>query len=514
MVARRPSIRIKGKKIDVRWRPEAGPGRQVYIPFDRPDGIDKIEDALEVPLVRRAFDVISAAECNITKEVALAAIFRVALSEVQLVMNEQKDSQLIRSIPTVNAFVAPYMKHISADDRTTSGTRERYQKHLELAWLPVIGGYRLDQVTPKMIDDVMDSMSVCGCTPGEMGFWCARRVANQKKGPSDTHEPGIMKTTRDKYYAAISGLFTYAVTCGYRSDSPVARSVYKPRPLSQYSAASRKKHFYLTEAQFELLRSKMPESTQLMFRLWGETGMRFSEITGLVPDQLKCINGVVGIDLNESVKYSKEKKYYRGLPKNKSARFIHLDTETFELLVKCAEKVKTGKDLLFTTPTGHRIVANNFKRDVWDPAVAAAMRCPQHPPTGQAESAKEADLAGPKCGDNGGLNARGKPCGFRVQAGSNRCYAHQGLPRRAVSDCACAELDPPLRLPRRLTPHDLRHTYNSWMQSWGIHAYQMARRIGNSVMVNNAIYGGSPEKAEIELARRSVRTTSTARGSS
>jgi integrase len=506
MTARHPSLRIKGKKIDVRWRPAAGPGPQIYIPFDRPDHVDTAEQALEVPIIGRAYRVINAAGCNITKEVALAAIYEVDLDDVRSAVSEQREARRLRSLPTVCSFVPDYMKHISADERTTSGTREKYLKLLQICWLPKIGHLPLNEVTAKMIDDAMDEMSICTCTSSEFGFWCSRRKANHGKRPSDKHEPGIEKTTRDRYYAAISGLFTYAVKSDSLSASPVKRSQYKPRSLSQYSSKTRENtHFYLTEAQYELLGSKMPEGARLLFRLWGETGMRFSEITGLVPMQIKRKNNIPGIELNEVVKYSKEKGYYRSVPKNKSVRFISLDVDTFGSLLEHAKHCKTNTSLLFTTTDGFRITANNFRRDVWDPAVIAAMRCPDHPPAAQVERSSVSDLVGPTCGDNGGLNARRKPCGFRVKAGTNRCYAHQEAARDAVSECECSELDPPLRLPRRLTPHDLRHTYNSWMQSWGIHQYQMAQRMGHGALIGEVVYGGVPQQAEIALAKRSVR---------
>lgn len=498
---RRCERRQQKNKIQIRWRPKPGAGPQTYVSFDSPEEDEK-STAIEAH--------INNVGCNISREAVLAIKHDVGLDVIlsaEAVVDSERPRQS-RNMPMVGELVTPYLNSIHKISAAT-GTIEKYSDLIRIGWLrdesPSLKGLRVDEVTSQHIRDVMVSMTECGCHGDTWGYWCGRRQANRKLSPRRAHEAGITRRTRDRYFSAIRGLMTFAVSEKYRLDNPTKDSGYKTESLAKYNTTRREEaHFYLTEEQFELIKANMPLHVQDMIDLEAETGMRFSELTGLQVWQFVA-RPKPKINLSEVPKFSREHGYEeRGVPKGGAARVIRVSTGMGLRLEKiCSGRVPT--DFIFTTPRRFRITPNNFYRDVWDPAIVRAMRCPEHPPDIQAIVCGPDDLKGPLCGDNGGLNARRRYCGFPVKPETNRCYSHQGIDRDAISTCDCTDPKFPRRLPRELTMQDLRHTYNAWMKKWGVHPHVQAERLGHSPAVNYAVYGGTLDETWDELAERSAR---------
>lgn len=484
-------VRLKGTKWQVRWRVGGGSGPQTYLSFD------------DEETARYAARIVDVAKCNIKSENVLAIIENVSPEEVaglRAEVNRTKSDSSPRM--TVREAVEPYLKSLVLT--TESGTREKYAMLLGIAWLPKIGDMQISAVTDEHIRDIMAAMSRCDCTAEAWGFWCGRRKGNARLRPSMPHQPGVTKRTQDRYYSAIRGLFYFAVRKKLLSSSAVVSAGYKPQSLAKYNSGTTKEseHFYMTEEQFALVRSKLPTRIQVLFDLMGETGLRYSEATGLKVRQFTNSAKPL-IVLDEVIKHSKSRGHYRGAPKSGASRTLRISTS---MALKLANAIagKSEDDLIFTSARGHLLTARNFRRDIWDPAVVAAQRCPEHPPEIQVRKVEPDDLSGPRCGDNGGRNARGRLCKALVVAGTDRCAAHLGIAREAVSTCECTDPKFPRRISRPLTPHDLRHTYTAWMIKKRHHSIVIAKRLGNSPEVMQGVYAGILDEVDDEIAQDSA----------
>lgn len=466
----------------------------MYVPFDK-DELKKAE------LIQAH---INLAGCDISREAVLALIHDVSLDQVLAVKAEVAPRRRRPETSVVlGQLVEPYLAALRKDSSATLGTTEHYRDMLRVGWLPYFENRDVRLITGGEIKDLLNSMASCSCKGGEWGKWCARRKANRKLKPSDRHEPGITKRTIDRYYSTLSGLLHYAVREGLLDYSPTRDARYKAQSLSKYNTQRKEEtHFYLSQEQFDLVKSKMPEHVQLLIHVIGETGLRFSEVTGLQKNQFRA-GAKPSINLNEVPKYSRAEGYVRGAPKGGATRVLRVSTGLgLKLEAACAHK--GPEDLIFTTAWGHRITANNFYRDVWNPAIIEAQRCPEHPPVSGLRAVQLGDLPGIRCGDNGGRNAAGKLCGAKVKIGTNRCHVHQGLERDVVSTCDCTDPKFPRRLPRGLTAQDLRHTYNAWMVKWDVPETVRAARMGHTPAVNHAVYAGILDEVDDQLAEMSA----------
>lgn len=141
-----------------------------------------------------------------------------------------------------------------------------------------------------------------------------------------------------------------------------------------------------------------------------------------------------------------------GPPKSKAGRrAIMVTGEAVHVLDRLTKK-RSPRAWLFMTPRGCRWNKNNFRNRYWDRAVAAAMRCPAHPP----EPLKRRAKTGPAPVDP-----------------------------LAVSTCDCPE-----RLHQALRFHDLRHTHASMLIAAGWDALALKTRMGHAdIRTTYDIYG-------------------------
>lgn len=119
-----------------------------------------------------------------------------------------------------------------------------------------------------------------------------------------------------------------------------------------------------------------------------------------------------------------------------------------------AERTRGNRqhELVFASPRGELWRPPNLARRHWLPAIAAAMRCEEHPP----------------------------PLPPKPKSGPRRKWRMD-----EVSTCDC-----PTRLHRRPRFHDLRHTHVSLCVEDGWDMLRVSRRIGhNSIQTTADIYG-------------------------
>ena len=108
------------------------------------------------------------------------------------------------------------------------------------------------------------------------------------------------------------------------------------------------------------------------------------------------------------------------------------------------------RDLVFPDPKGKRWELSHFRNYYFNRAIAAAMRCPDHPPVPRELSRPVTYWKNVRHGPRGSLTKR-----IRI---TEKVAREAHLDPLAVSACGC-----PTRLRRRPTIHDLRHTYAGWL---------------------------------------------------
>ena len=467
----------RGNRWRVRWRIGGGSGTQTTTSFDKQH------------LAERAVAIINGVHGNISKVALIAAVFDLSAEAVAEATSTVVGPHTKKNVPLVRELIPAFLDARAMT--TQESTRERYAKHLEVAFLPTIGDLPVDQVTDKHIRDVMVRMTKCECTETKFGKWCGRRrdIGNNSK-PTDPHPAGIEKRTQDRYYSAVRALFNFARRERLISVSPVPETGYKQQTLPKYNSGAKEDvHFYLTEAQYKLLRSKFPAMYHTFLDFLLETGVRYSEATALT---VSAIHGDPDphIYIHVTWKHSEKRGDYLGPPKSGATRKVPISPQLLKKLLAHCEGMKPG-EFVFKSPRGNWLERSNFCRNTWDPAMTAARRCATHPPAPQERHCSLDELTGPRCGDNGGLSAAGKPCRQPVLHGTNRCYSHTGPARDAVSECSCTDPQEPGRLPKAATPHDLRHTHVAWLIKKGAPLKAISVRIGHAnTAITEAVYAG------------------------
>lgn len=148
-----------------------------------------------------------------------------------------------------------------------------------------------------------------------------------------------------------------------------------------------------------------------------------------------------------------------GPPKSdRSKRDVTISKEVVAVLAARAAGRKRG-DLLFTAPMGGRWAPSHLRRRYWVRAIAAAQRCPEHPPPLPPWPAR-------------GVRRKWRP--------------------DEVSTCAC-----PGRLHRTPRFHDLRHTHVSLLVEDGWTPKRVQLRVGHSTFaITMDIYGHLWERGD------------------
>ena len=162
-----------------------------------------------------------------------------------------------------------------------AGTKAKYLHHLKRHILPAFGALKLSGVDREIV----------------------QRFLNAKE------KEGLAWWTRSDLKNIICGIFTKASDWGYWDGrNPTIRASLGRKRL-------KRERRILTDAQFRLLLSALPELVQLMVETAVSTGMRISEILGL---KWGCV------DLDRSLVWVRE-RYYRGdtdEPKSERSRRV------------------------------------------------------------------------------------------------------------------------------------------------------------------------------------------------
>jgi integrase len=287
--------------------------------------------------------------------------------------------------PTVDDVIS---EHIDLLTSVGADTRSHYRQQLASHISPSLGGYPVASISYRHVASWVRSMSARGYAP--------KTIAN--------------------VHGLFSAAMSTAVRLGYRADNPCA-GVELPK-----SQATHDEMTVLTQDEFALLLSKIPEFYQPLVLLLVATGLRWGEATALTVADLDLTSRPASVRVTKAWKRDENRAWFVGPPKTRRARrTVSLPDDLVDVLVPLVASKASG-DLLFPNTVGNQLSSSRFWTTTWTPALDAAMN--------------------PRLAD-------GSP-----------------------------DPDAP-RLTKRPRVHDLRHTHASWMIAAGVDLFVLQRRLGH-----------------------------------
>ena len=249
-------------------------------------------------------------------------------------------------VPTVSEYLKRFIDGLTG---VQPATLNRYRTYLSRDITPAFGSLPLIAVTEHTI-----------------GAWVTAMSQEKVKGKDGKLHPVSKKTLANKH-AFLSGAFKQAV-----KDKLIPSNPCEGRRLPDTQAQEK---IYLTAAEFELLRSYLPDRYKPFATFLVLTGMRFSEATALIPDDIDLVRKTVRV--NKAWKYAtKREDITLGPPKTKKAY------RTISLPDAALIGLDLGGEWVFTNPSGGVVRAQEFYNQAWKPARRKAMaaglkKCPR-----------------------------------------------------------------------------------------------------------------------------------------
>jgi integrase len=340
-------------------------------------------------------------------------------------------------VPTFETWVGSYLEARRKSGEVQGDTLDRYEQILRGRAVPYLGGrYVVDnQFTPDVIKD-----------------WVAWVVATQRK---PNGQPLSAETVR-RHHAILHGCLGAAVP-RYLSQNPAARPAGARKHISGLPKSIPYQGVFLEPWEMETIQSHCSEAIRDLAYVDVRTGLRLGEILVLRPQDIVPDGKRPHIKVVRALKDDGSV----GAPKSaKSRREVTVSSEVAEVLVgRMAGKRRD--DLIFPAPRGGSWNENNLRRRHWQPAVARAQRCEEHPP-----EEPEKPIRGPR----------------------------RKLRVDEVSSCMC-----PGRLKRTPRFHDLRHTHVSLLVEAGWSPKRVQLRVGHAnYQITMDIYGHLWERDDSE----------------
>jgi integrase len=328
--------------------------------------------------------------------------------------------------PTLAEWRDDYLTQRRKELDVQSDTVAGYAKVIDLRILPYLGHYRLDQINGDLRREWLD--------------WLAKQPSRRGGTLSD----GTIRIA----HGVLHNLLDAAVP-RWLPANPLARRPGSRKRTAGLPRAGRYDAVFLTPQELQILRNNCPPRLRDLVDVDVATGLRLGELLVLrVGHDVTFTSGGCVIHVRRALK----KDGRIGKPKSRrSIRDVDAGANTAAILRRLSEGKRRG-DLLFTAPRGGMWVPSNLNRRYWRPAVAAAMRCAEHPP----------------------------PPPPKPKSGPTR-----GWRPDEVSTCDC-----PTRLHRAPRFHDLRHTHVSACVADGWDQLRVRDRVGHdSIQTTIDIYG-------------------------
>ena len=353
-------------------------------------------------------------------------------------------------------------KWLSAKTRITPGTRAGYEAQLALRIYPVFGDGPIGRIQATDVGEFVNQLRAAG----------------------------LENTSVTRYYSLLFGALDAAAQQGVIQVNPCRFTDFIRNQVADDDTGD-EDHVYLTPDEFRLLRAAFDPGDRPLIDFLAGTGARWSEATAAAVEHLvaKTAKAKPKVRVWRAWKRDGKGGRYLGPTKGRRKRTLPITEGLWDTLQPLVKDRPPGA-FLFVNGAGEALDYSNFYKQRWIPAVARAMRCPEHPPPDQGED--RAGVVG-RCRDFGGVREDGKLCGARVTPGKTRCVSHYGPAPDAVSDCDC-----PGVLRRRPTPHDLRHTHAAWLFSDPrMTPLAISRRLGHQQLsTTSEIYWGLMPDAE------------------
>lgn len=258
---------------------------------------------------------------------------------------------------------------------------------------------------------------------------------------------GFRKSTRTRYFALISAILHSGVKRRKVPHNAADWVDYdRLKPDKDDVRSEDDIRVYLTVEQFDMLIAEIPTHYKPFVNFLVETGVRFSEATALLVGDFDDETRTVQIRQNFS-----DAKIAR--PKSCQQRSFRVSKRTADML-KTVAGGRDDDEYMFRTPRGMVIHPSNFNNRIWTPAVLRASTCKMHPPK----------------------------------------------TRTGRSSCKCSGY---LRTKKKPTPHNMRHTWASWMLTAGEPVEKISRQLGHSsIEITMKIYARFLRKDDDSCADR------------
>jgi integrase len=318
--------------------------------------------------------------------------------------------------PTFAAWAGTYLDGLRRAGELQADTIDRYRQILTARAVPYLGHLHLSEVTPDVVRDWLGWVQRAGT-----------RRAGRPLAPATVH----------RAHAVLHGALAAAVPA-HLPANPAARPAGSRRRVPGLPKAVPYEGMFLLPAELAAIqRHASPLLAPLMFTL-ARTGLRLGEALVLRTKDVVTAGRRPHIRVRRALKNDGT----IGPPKSaKSRRDVDISDQVVETLRPLLEH-RRADELVFRAPRGGMWSENNLRARFWLPAVAAAQRCPDHPP----------------------------PLPPKPPSGPRRNWRPS-----EVSTCGC-----PGRLTRTPRLHDLRHTHASALIEQGWMPTQVQIRLGHA----------------------------------
>lgn len=352
-------------------------------------------------------------------------------------------------VPTFKQWVTQWVDDRARMRDIQQDVLKVYQQILTSRAVPYLGHLRLTDIDQDVLRDWVAHMSASRITIGSKN----RRTGNRL----------LSGTTIRRAHAILHSCLGAAVP-KWLPANPAARQAGSSKHSVGLPRKSNFEGMFLTDGEVSLILDHCDEHIRDMVDVAVHTGLRLGELIALQARKVVFDRaGLATILVHVALKNDGTV----GEPKSEmSRRAVPVGPRLSKVLAGRVQGRKVSA-VVFPSPGGQMWDEHNFRERYWYRAVAAAMRCVEHPPSAPA-----------------------KP-----KRGPTRRLRHD-----EVSDCLCRA-----RLQRRPRFHDLRHTHASDLIRRGWHAKKIQRRLGHATYQTTMnIYGhlmdhgDSDELAELE----------------
>ncbi|GIM96740.1 tyrosine-type recombinase/integrase [Paractinoplanes toevensis] len=308
-------------------------------------------------------------------------------------------------IPTLRVWAQTWLGNLDQDRLVEPETVTAYRDSLRLRALPKLGHLRLDEITTEGVEQWLR--------------WVNRQhntVGN--RGRNITTDDLLSVSSVNHAYAVLHTCLSAAVP-KWLSSNPATQPRGKRRRITAKTGEEPFEGIFLKPHEIALILTNCDPLIRDLVDTALATGMRLGELIALDARHITRNSDQVVVHVRRTVKA----RGRIGEPKSRAGRrSIPVASDVGRMLWNRALRLHPNEPL-FTNRAGRRWTEGNFRGGYWWPAIAAAQRCPEHPP-----------VLTPYSG-------RGRP---------RKLDVHE------VSTCGCEG-----RLHCRPRPHDLRHTHAS-----------------------------------------------------